>query len=211
METATAGAIERSTFIDDGTGRKNNYTGYVAGEFLGHITGIRTAIVDTKHGEKARVWNFSILVDDANKEMQYQHTDRDGHQHTIQGDTYIGKKLIADGVFNFLDPQEGDDFKANPSGNERYMRFCETLGIKPKEEIRTLDGKDITVKLLPTLEEKDLLGKPVIAVQALSKCQPWTDKKGNTHTQGWRVKFCKTWEKGTVKDMSFDPKEDLPF
>ena len=76
---------------------------------------------------------------------------------------------------------------------------------------KTLDGKEVTLKHLPNLTEDDLLGKPVIAVQALSNCKPWTDKRGNTHTKGWRVKFVKIWEDGGVKDMSFDPASDLPF
>lgn len=213
-ETTTAtGEVEIATFVDDGTGGKSSraYTGFCAGEFLGHITGIRTQIVDTKLGQRARVYNFSVLVDDANRTMQYNHTDNRGVEHTIPGETYIGKKLVADGVFKFLDPQDGEDFKANPSGNDRYMRFCETLGVKPKEEKTTLDGKEVTLKHLPNLTEDDLLGKPVIGVQALSNCKPWTDKSGNTHTKGWRVKFVKTWENGKAKDMSFNPADDLPF
>ena len=56
METATAGEIEVATFVDDGSnGNSKAYTGFCAGEFLGHITGIRTAIVDTKLGQRARL------------------------------------------------------------------------------------------------------------------------------------------------------------
>ena len=85
--------------------------------------------------------------------------------YTIDGEQFVGKKLIAKGVFKFLDPHEDDDFEGNSSGNQKYFRLCETLGVHATETTQKIDGKDTTVKMLPVLSEDDMTGKPVIAVR----------------------------------------------
>ena len=133
----------------------------------------------------------------------------DGKHVEVSGEQFVGKKLIAKGVFKFLDPQEGDDFEGCPTENHKYLRFCETLGLKPEEQTRTIDGKETKVKLLPHLTEEHMIGKPVIAVLHKVKDE-WTNNKGEKMHYSWRVSYVKPWENGQDKKMEVNV-DDLPF
>ena len=209
---------EVSTFFEDTTKASNTTTrtGYVEGKYLGHIANVRSTIHPVKDWEtkeegkyQARIYNFDVIVADENSTMKYQYEDITGKHIEITGEQFVGKKLIAKGIFKFLDPQEGDTFKANPSNNKTYSIFCDTLGLHPTGETRTIDGKETTVKLLPVLTNEDLLGKPVTATLKKVK-DSWTNKDGQKMDWSWRVTYVNPWKDGKLKSMTV-AEDDLPF
>ena len=212
MSTIQEAVKEVSTFFEDITNTTNGTTpraGLVEGEYLGHIANVRSIVRPVRKKYQARIYNFDVIVADENSHGTYQYEDISGKHITITGEQFVGKKLIAKGVFKFLDPQEGDDFEGCPTENHKYVRFCETVGIPPTEETRTIDGKPSVVKLLPLLTEEDLLGKPVTAV--LKKVNDeWTNNKGEKMHYSWRVSYVKPWTEGRLKVMEVN-KDDLPF
>jgi len=196
---------EVSTF----TGGTTTRTGLVEGEYLGHIANTRSIVRPVRPDFQARIYNFDVIVAPENKSLKYQYEDIDGTHTELSGEQFVGKKLIAKGVFKFLDPQEGDDFKGNSAENQKYFRFCETLGVHPTDRTETIDGKETTVKILPLLTEADMIGKPVTAVLRKVKDE-WTNNKGEKMHYSWRVAYVKEWTGGTLRDMKVNP-EDLPF
>ena len=200
---------EVSTFVGDATTTATTRRGLVEGEYLGHITNARSIVRPVLGKFQARIYNFDVIVATENASVTYQHEDIDGSNIEITGEQFVGKKLIAKGVFKFLDPQEGDDFEGNSAENHKYFRFCETLGVNPKDTTQTIDGKETTVKMLPVLTEDDMTGKPVTAVLRKVKDE-WTNNKGEKMHYSWRVSYVKEWTGGTLRDMKVNP-EDLPF
>ena len=216
MSTTDEVINEVSTFFEDTTKtdtHTNNgelrKTGLVEGEYLGHIANARSIVRPVLGKFQARIYNFDVIVAQENKGMTYQYEDITGKHVTLTGEQFIDRKLIAKGVFKFLDPQEGDDFEGNPTENNKYTRFCETVGLTLKEETRTIDGKETTVKLLPTLIPEQMLGRPVTAVLKKIK-DKWTNNKGETMHYSWRVSYVKPWENGQLREMTVN-EDDLPF
>ena len=215
MSTTDEVINEVSTFFEDTTKTDTNTngelrkTGLVEGEYLGHITNARSIVRPVLNKFKARIYNFDVIVAPENKGMTYQYEDITGKHVTLTGEQFIDRKLIAKGVFKFLDPQEGDDFEGNPTENNKYTRFCETVGLTLTEETRTIDGKETAVKLLPTLTAEQMLGRPVTAVLKKVK-DKWTNNKGETMHYSWRVSYVKLWENGQVREMTVN-EDDLPF
>ena len=215
----TQEALEVSTFFEDTTKtgtRTATRTGLVEGDYLGHIANVRSIVRSVKCRDtqqkdrfKARIYNFDVIVADENRGMTYQYEDITGKHIEVSGEQFVDKKLMAKGVFKFLDPQEGDTFEGNPTENHKYSLFCETLGVHPEEETRTIDGKETTVKLLPLLTEEQMLGRPVTAILKKVK-DKWVNNKGETMHYSWRVSFVKPWTQGSVKTMEVN-KDDLPF
>ena len=212
MSTMQETVTEVSTFFEDTTNVTNGTAtraGLVEGEYLGHIANVRSIIRPVRKKYQARIYNFDVIVADENKHSSYQYEDITGQHTTITGEQFVGKKLIAKGIFKFLDPQEGDDFEGCPTENHKYSRFCETLGVHPTEETRTIDGKETIVKLLPHLTEEHILGKPVTAM--LKKVNDeWTNNKGEKMHYSWRVSYVKPWTEGKLRVMEVN-KDDLPF
>ena len=216
MSTTEEVLNEVSTFFEDTTrtdnrtnGSTHTRTGLVEGEYLGHIANVRSIIRPVLGKFKARIYNFDVIVADEHKGMTHQYEDITGKHVEISGEQFVGKKLIAKGVFKFLDPQEGDDFEGNPTENMKYSRFCETLGLTPNEETRTIDGKETKVKLLPLLTEEQMIGKPVTAVLKKVKDE-WTNNKGEKMHYSWRVSYIKPWLNGKTRVMTVN-EDDLPF
>ena len=215
MSTTEEVLNEVSTFFEDTTktdmhsNGQAKRAGLVEGEYLGHIVNARSIVRPVLGQFQARIFNYDVIVAEDNRGMKYQYEDITGEHIEITGEQFIGKKLLAKGVFKFLDPQEGDDFEANPTGNKKYMLFCEALGIKPTEETRTIDGKETAVKLLPTLTDEFMLGKPVTAVLRKVKDE-WVNKNGEKMHYSWRVAFSKAWQNGQTKEMKVN-EDDLPF
>lgn len=207
---------EVSTFYEDTTKdtRSNNgttkYQAKVAGDYLGHITSVQTLVRPIKDRFQARIYNCKVTVADEHAKMTHQYEDIDGKHVEISGEQFVGEILRANGVFKFLEPTNGDStFEANPSGNYNYSKFCETLGLQPKEETRVIDGKDTVVKLLPTLTEEHILGRPVTA--RLEKVKDnWVNKKGEQMNWSFKVVKFLPWTTGTVKNMTLT-EGDLPF
>ena len=128
MSTTEQVVNEVSTFFEDTTmtTEKKNTTkspGLVEGEYLGHITNARSIVRPVLNKFKARIYNFDVIVAPENKGMTYQYEDITGKHVTLTGEQFIDRKLIAKGVFKFLDPQEGDDFEGNPTENNKYTRL----------------------------------------------------------------------------------------
>lgn len=200
---------EVSTFVGSTETTTTTRQGLVEGEYLGHITNARSIVRPVLGKFKARIYNFDIIVADENINLRYQHEDIDGKHIEITGEQFVGKKLIAKGVFKFLDPQEGDDFEGNSAENQKYFRFCETLGVTPNDTTQMIDGKETTVKMLPVLTEDDMVGRPVTAVLRKVKDE-WTNNKGEKMHYSWRVSYVKPWTEGKLREMKVN-KDDLPF
>ena len=168
------------------------------GEYLCHIKDVTTSDVSFK-GYKATVYNYWVEVAKENEKNTYTYKDEE-----YSGSEYAGRPIKAVGVFKFLTPKEGDDFDANPSGNDKYLLFCKSIGVEVKKEDREIDGKKVTVEIMPSLSEDDINGRPVTAVVGRGK--PYTNKNGK-EINPWQVKFVKTWGEGEIKDFT----EEIPF
>ena len=168
------------------------------GEYLGHIKDVSTREVSF-NGYKATVYNYWVEVAKENSKMSYEFRDE---QYT--GEEYVGRNIKGLGVFKFLTPKEGDDFEANPSGNDKYLMFCKTLGVEIKKEERDMGGEKVTVEIMPSLSEEDINGRPVTAV--VDRGKPYTNKSGK-EINPWQVKFVKPWDEGEVRDFN----EEIPF
>ena len=168
------------------------------GEYLGHLKDITTREVSFK-GYKATVYNYFFEVAKENGIKSYTFKDEE-----YSGSEYVGRTIKGSGVFKFLTPKEGDDFEANPSGNDKYLLFCKSIGIPVKQEEREIDGKKIKVEIMPSLSEEDIVGKPAIGVVGRGK--PYTNKNGK-EIKPWYVKFVKSWDEGEVRNFN----EEIPF
>ena len=196
---------EEALFIPSEDAEHDEYVPKVAGDYLGHITGARTLTreFDTKGRTfKARIFNFKVNVAPENVSQTYTLTD--GKE--ITGEHYVDWTVVADGVFRFLEPIDGDKHESNAEGNKRYLRFCESIGLEILTEERTINGKTVRVQLLPDIKETDLNGTPVIAV--VGRGQDWVNDTGETRPS-WRVKFTKLWKDG--KRLATTTTNDLPF
>ena len=201
---------EEALFIpSEDTEARDEYVPMVEGEYLGHITETRTLTREfTKDSRpmKARIFNFKVTIASENSTNHYT-IHRTGHDpKQVTGENYVGKTVVADGVFRFLEPTDGDKFESNAEGNKRYLMFCQSLGMEVPTEERTINGKTVKVQLLPDVQEADLDGTPVTAV--VGRGQDWTDDNGKSRPS-WRVKFTKTWTDG--KRLAMTTTDDLPF
>ena len=168
------------------------------GEYLGHIKDVSTREVSFK-GYKATVYNYFIEVAKENEVMKYTFRDEE-----YSGSEYTGRNIKGLGVFKFMTPKEGDDFGANPSGNDKYLLFCKSIGVEVKREEREIDGKKVTVEIMPSLSEEDINGRPVIAV--VDRGKPYINKNGK-EINPWQCKFVKAWDEGEIRDFS----GEIPF
>tara|TARA_R110002110_G_scaffold200418_1_gene411159 strand:- start:392 stop:1024 length:633 start_codon:yes stop_codon:yes gene_type:complete len=176
----------------------------VEGEYLGHIVDARNITREfAKDGNqvKATIFNFKVKVAKENTVNSYNVKGR-----TVDGAEYTDKHIMADGVFRFLEPKDGDAFVSNAEGNKRYLMFCQSLGMEIPTHERTINGKTVTVQSLPDVGVNDLNGTPVIAV--VGKGKPWTDDTG-TERPSWKVKFTKQWTDG--EKITTINTDDLPF
>ena len=201
---------EEALFIPNEDGEtRDEYVPMVEGEYLGHIKGTRTLTREfTKEGRpmKARIFNFKVTIAPENSTNHYT-VHRNGHDpKQVTGEHYVGKDVVADGVFRFLEPVEGDKHESNAEGNKRYLMFCQSIGLEIPTEERTVNGKTVKVQLLPDVKEADLDGTPVTAV--IGRGPDWTDDQGKNRPS-WKVKFTKLWQDG--KRLATTTTDDLPF
>jgi hypothetical protein len=175
------------------------------GVYPAHIIKCNSTVRSVMNKYKARIFNFRIKVHDSVSKMNYKIEDIDGSFKDVEGSNYIGREIRSQGVFFFLTPDVGDDFKANPGGNRKFMETIEALGIEcPNMEIE-VDGEKRTVKTLPDIHESAFLGCPVTATVGLGK--PWKGTDG-VERQSFEVKSITLWEEGTKIDVEAD---ELPF
>ncbi len=197
-------------FTDMGNEKKETpkpkFTPWADGEYYGHITDVESREVNTHKGKhKAMVFNFKVVVDEANASKQYNYK-WGNTSYTAKGTEYVGQKIRACGVFRYLVPKEGDDFTSNPEGNKSYGYFCEAIGIKLPTVEKEINGETVKVKSLPTIKADDIIGMPVVGV--VGKGRPYTNKNGKEVTPS-EVKFVKAWSDGIKKEMNADA--DIPF
>jgi len=182
----------------------------VEGDYLGHITETRTLVREFKTNDgrnvKARIFNYKVEVAQENATREYKFTDREGTDHTTTGEPYVGWTVSGRGIFRFLEPGDGDTFESNSENNVAYLRFCQALGLTIETTRREINGKTIDVQVLPTLEESDINGRPVIAVVGRDK--DWVNDDGDT-MPSFKVKFVKHWKDG--KRLANTTTNDLPF
>ena len=188
-------------------GEKKDFIPLTEGDYLCHITDVKTEIKDVKGKYRARLYSYTVEVAPEKKDMDYEYQDIDGSKKPTKGHVYVGKRFYGR-VWRFLEPSEGDSFESNSQGNTHYLRFCETIGLDCPKETRSIDGQDVEVQILPSLSENDFLGQPVTAVVDLGK--PWTDKEGKRR-QYYDCKFCKKWEGGKKKPIGGGNSNDIPF
>ena len=189
-------------FVADSSKKQNQNSDWKRplneGEYLGHIKDVSTREVSF-NGYKATVYNYWVEVAKENEKMNYSFQGE-----FYDGSDYVGRNIKGLGVFKFLTPKEGDDFEANPSGNDKYLLFCKSIGVEIKKEERDMGGKKVTVEIMPSLSEDDINGRPVTAVVGRGK--PYTNKNGK-EIKPWQAKFVKSWDEGEVRDFN----EEIPF
>jgi len=168
------------------------------GEYLGHIKDITTREVSF-NGYKAMVYNYFFEVSKENSVKTYTFKDEE-----YSGSEYEGRTIKGSGVFKFLAPKKGDNFESNPSGNDKYLLFCKSIGVEVKREEREIGGKKVMVDIMPSLSEDDIQGKPAVAVVGRGK--PYTNKSGK-EISPWEVKFVKSWDEGEQRDFN----SEIPF
>ena len=168
------------------------------GDYYAHIESVDTREVSFKN-YKAIVYNYRVKIAEENSKMKYQFQEEE-----YNGSEYVGRSIRGLGVFKFLSPKEGDDFEANPGGNDKYLMFCKSLGASVKQEEREIDGKKVKVEIMPNLTESDIVGRPVKAV--VDRGKPYTNNSGK-EVKPWEVKFIVNWEDGKIRDFS----KEIPF
>tara|TARA_R100000152_G_C6771823_1_gene198451 strand:+ start:761 stop:1384 length:624 start_codon:yes stop_codon:yes gene_type:complete len=193
-------------FIPDGDSAETTpkYVPMAEGDHLGHIIEARTItreFTKNKRTVKASIFNFKVKIADENRHNKYHVKGEE-----IHGENYIGKEIVADGVFRYLEPTNGDTFESNSAENKKYLMFCQSIGMEIPMEKRTINGKTVEVQLLPDLTIDNLNGTPVVAV--VGRGQDWTDDEGNSRPS-YKVKFTKLWQDG--KRIAAKGNDDLPF
>ena len=188
--------------------KKTDFKPIAKGEYFGHIVEAETKILDVKGGKyKARLYSYTVEASEENKDKEFTYFTKEGKSETTKGDTYVGIKFRGK-LWRFLEPQKGDTFESYAEGNKAYLRFCETIGVDCPTEKKKIDGKEVEVKLLPSISTEDILGQPVIAF--VDKGRPYTDKNGKTR-QYHDCKFCMKWEGGKKKTITGGGKDEIPF
>lgn len=195
---------KESFFVPSNDTKKTPTIPNVRGEFYGHLKDATLKEVEwTRDGKKfkAIVYNYNFEVAKENKPQIYTYTSyKDNSEQTSLGEDYIGRTYKGSGIFRFLEPEEGDDFVSNSDGNKSYLMFCKTLGVEISIKNVEMDGKDIEVQTLPSLDTGEINGRPAIAVVDKGKPYMWEGKERTPYV----VKFVKAWEDGEVSN-------DIPF
>ena len=200
--------ITKEQSIANPDAKKKKWTPIATGEYYGHIVDVQTKILDVKGGKyKARLYSYTVEASEENKDKDFKFENIKGELEHTKGKPYIGMKFRGN-LWRFLEPQKDDTFESNSSGNKAYLKFCENIGIECPSEVKTIDGEDIEVQLLPNLTTDDILGQPVIAF--VDKGKPFTDKEGNKR-QFFDCKFCKKWDGGKRKDIASGGSNEIPF
>ena len=194
--------------MNEGSKYPNSY--YDATEYIRFVPGhlypanavdVKIKEVDVRKKYKALVYNATFEIADACKDLTFM-----GPNNTeINGSSFVGRKVRAIGVFQFLVPEEGDTFQPNHSGNERYFNFCDALGVDCPTTTIKIDGKDKEVRTIPTLSKDDILGKPV---KLYLDNHVYKDYKTGDNKTTVMAKGFSPWVDGSKRDLAV---EDLPF
>ena len=198
MQTATA-----VNYFDPSQEKTN--TRLAQGVYPAHIIKCDSVERPIKGKFKARIYNFRIKIANEVVDRHYQIEDISGVMKDVNSADYIGREVRSAGIFFFLTPDIGDDFKTNSGGNRKFMDTVEALGVSCPEIEVEIDGEKRMVKSLPNLEHSDFLGKPVLANIGLGK--PWKGTDG-VERQSHEVKSINLWEEGASVDVEA---AELPF
>ena len=198
MQTATA-----VNYFDPSQEKAN--TRLAQGVYPAHIIKCDSVVRPIKGMFKARIYNFRVKVAHEVVDRHYQIEDISGVMKDVNSADYIGREVRSVGIFFFLTPEIGDDFKANSGGNRKFMDTVEALGVDCHEIEVEIDGEKRMVKSLPSLEHSDFLGKPVLANIGLGK--PWKGTDG-IERQHYEVKSINLWKEGAHIDVEA---AELPF
>tara|TARA_Y100000401_G_scaffold55907_1_gene44274 strand:+ start:18255 stop:18860 length:606 start_codon:yes stop_codon:yes gene_type:complete len=169
--------------------------------YYSYIKEVSIKEVPVKGKYRAKVYNLTLELADENRKITFHDNGQE-----IKGEVYIGREVRTSGVFLFLNPSEGDDWEGNSGANERYLKFCENVGIDCPEVEIEVDGEKHNVKKFPVLEASDLIGKPV---QAYIVEEQWTDKQGKSRTSVKAVGFNR-WDAPLNTSLK-DSHDDIPF
>ena len=164
-----------------------------------HCKEVTTRVVDVKGKYKAKVYNIINEIAEESGKMTFL-----SDQGEINGQPFVGKRIYGVGIFMFLNPEEGDSFKANNGANDKYLRFCETIKVNCPEIEVEVNGEKRMVKQFPELTESEIVGKPIMGYV---DTQVYTDKEGEKKTS-YKVKDFSEWAEGKVRDLE---DEALPF
>ena len=189
---------------------KEKYVPYVEGDYLGHISEVESIVVDVKRegNYRARLYTYTVIIAPENNTMKFDYYDIKGERQVRDGSCYVGRRIKGK-LWRFLEPQEGDSFDSNSGGNKNYMRFCETINVEVLTEKKTVNGKEIEMKMLPNLTTKDMIDKPVCVF--VGKGRPYKDKNGISRVY-YDAKFIKKWENGKILEKSNSGDNDeIPF
>ena len=178
----------------------------VKGDYLGHITQVNSKVVDVKGGEyKARVYDYFVEVAPENKKNGYAYKDYDTNEIvTGDGEAYVGYKFKGS-IFKYLEPGKDDTFKSRTENNKYFLWFCEACRIECPVVTTKVDGEEMEVKSLPSIDMESLVGTPVCAF--VDRGNTWTDSEGKERTP-WVAKWLKQWKEGKKREMT---DEDIPF
>ena len=171
--------------------------------YLGHICDTVVKEVAVKGKYKAKVYNFKVEL--AGGDRKYDCKDPETQDtKTLDANSFKGRKIRSQGVFQFLVPKNGDDFEANSGGNDRYLALCHAVGAKADEIQIEIDGEQRNVTTFPDLNAEDLNGKPIDCYLDIVK---WKNQEGN-FVSSINAKAFKSWEDGKARDYEL---EDIPF
>ena len=178
----------------------------IAGDYLGHIVQVNSKVVDVKKGEyKARVYDYFVEVAPENKKNSYTYKDYDTDEFlTGDGEAYVGYKFKGS-IFKYLEPGKDDTFKPRTENNKYFLWFCEACGIECPVVTTKIDGEEMEVKALPSIDMEELVGTPVVAF--VNKGNTWVDSEGKERTP-WVAKWPKQWKDGKKREIT---DEDIPF
>ena len=194
-------AMEKSDTVHYYDPSQNKNVQLVAKQlYPSHITECKVAEVSVKGKYKAKVFNFFVEIAEEVKDLTFN----DPLKGEVKGNSFVGRRVKGGGVFFFLNPSEGDKFEANAGGNDKYLHFCESVGVECPEIEVDIDGEKKMVKTLPELEASDIVGKPIMSYIDTA---PWKDKQGNQRSS-MNVKNFDKWSDGEIRDLEM---EDLPF
>ncbi len=169
--------------------------------YYSYIKEVSIKEVPVKNRYRAKVFNLTLELAEENKKTTFYDNGAE-----IKGEIYIGREVRTCGIFLFLNPSEGDDWEGNSGANERYLKFCENVGIECPEIEVEIDGEKQKVKQFPILEASDLIGKPV---KAYIVEEAWTDKQGKSRTSVKAVGFDR-WDAPLNTELK-DSHDDIPF
>ena len=192
------------------------------GTYPAHIKSLTTKEVMTKKAGPAIVVNMTYVVADEaadydqpvfemdgfnykrdNDNNRIPVTNGDGEQLTIDCGHLVGKNLWDNGWFIFTDSQSG-------SRNKRYFELLGNLNVKVEEQMLG----DKKVKKLVLIEEKDVVGKPVLVTIQRQEYITTDTRHLPPEQQERRTSFkvfsLSPWENGETLS-SDELEEDVPF